>query len=100
MEARLHSSLIVVAATAALLAAPAIAAQPTAPVYDSEGNLVDTPFAPRPEAPGLTEERATALFVEHPKVASWLDRYPPEPDTDATFDDEERTWEVKVRRGS
>ena len=99
MEVRLLSSLIVVAATAALLAAPAMAAQPTAPVYDSEGNLVDTPFAPKPEAPRLTEERATALFLEHPKVASWLDRYPPEPDTDATFDDEERTWEVKVWSG-
>jgi hypothetical protein len=88
------------AAFAALaLAAPAAAAQPTAPVYDSDGNLVDTPFAPRPEAPRLTEERATELFLEHPKAASWLDRYPPEPDTDATFDDEERTWEVKVWSG-
>ena len=95
----LRSSLIAVAAAAALFAAPATAAEPTAPVYDAEGNLVDTPFAPAPEAPRLTERSATELFLRHPKVASWLDRYPPEPDTDATFDETGRSWEVDVWSG-
>ncbi|MBD0337821.1 MAG: hypothetical protein ICV67_00850 [Thermoleophilia bacterium] len=95
----LRSALIAVGVAAVFFAVPATAAEPTAPVYDGEGNLVDTPFAPRPEAPSLTEERAAALFAEHPKVASWLDRYPPDPDTDATFDNEERSWEVKVWSG-
>ncbi|MEX1357978.1 MAG: hypothetical protein WD981_05090 [Gaiellaceae bacterium] len=96
---RFRSSLIVVAAAAAFLAASATAAEPTAPVYDAKGNLVDTPYAPTPEAPRLTERTATDLFRRHPKVASWLDRYPPDPETDATFDDTDRTWEVGIWSG-
>ena len=34
--------------------------------------------------------------MAHPKVARWLDRYPPGPETDATFDRKTRAWTVHV----
>jgi hypothetical protein len=40
-----------------------------------------------------------AAFLKVPKVASWLDRYPPHPATDATFDRKTRTWTVYVWSG-
>lgn len=46
----------------------------------------------------LNESRATDLFLLHPKVADWLDRYPSW-ETDATFEPERRAWEVKVWSG-
>jgi hypothetical protein len=72
---------------------------PTAPVYDEAGRLVDTPFAPAPGGPRLTEGRAIALFLAHPKVADWLDRYPPRPTTDADYDRREGDWTVRVWSG-
>jgi hypothetical protein len=88
-------------ASLALAAASAAAAQgtTTGPEYDSEGNLVQTPFVPPEEknARRLTEREATALVLDLPKVADWVDRYPPKSVTkDATFDDEEGAWEVNV----
>ncbi len=38
-------------------------------------------------------------FLAVPKVAGWLDRYPPGPQTDATFDRRTRTWTVHVWSG-
>ncbi|MEX2211041.1 MAG: hypothetical protein WD689_04685 [Gaiellaceae bacterium] len=91
---------LLVALAAFALAGPAAAATtPTAPVYDGEGNLVETPFVPQAEPARLTERRATQIFLGHPKVAAWLDRYPPKPTTDAIFDEEARDWEVKVWSG-
>ena len=83
------------------LAQAASAAAPTAvgPVYDAEGRLVETPFAPSAVAPRLSEDRAVDVFLAHPKVADWLDRYPPRPQTDATFDRPTRTWTVHVWSG-
>ena len=56
-----------------------------------------TPLAPGP--PSLTEDEATAALLTYPKVERWLDRYPPKPVTDATFDREKRTWTVNVWSG-
>jgi hypothetical protein len=55
------------------------------------------PLSPGP--PSLTEEQATAALLLEPKVKRWLDRYPPKPQTDATFDRVKRTWTVNVWSG-
>ena len=89
--------LFLAAVVAALVLAPAAAAAP-APVYDGEGNLVQTPFAPPEPEPNLTEKRAVALFLKDPKVASWLERYPPDPTTDADRRDD-GNWTVRVWSG-
>ena len=80
------------------LAGPAGAGTaPTQPVYDSDGNLIATPFAPAREAPRLNERRATRFFLHDDKVESWLDRYPTKGrQTEAVFDEELRSWRVKV----
>jgi hypothetical protein len=81
----------------AVLAPAAQAATPTRPVYDSQGRLLQAPFAPVVEPASLTEQRATALFLADEKVANWLDRYPKDGRvTDATFDKELRDWEMGV----
>jgi hypothetical protein len=73
------------------------ATTPTGTVFDGEGNLVQTPLVPAPEPPQLTEKKATATFLAYPKVHDWLDRYPKRDRiTEAVFDDETRTWRVKV----
>jgi hypothetical protein len=68
-------------ALAALAFAPAAAAgtttAPTAPVFDSHGRLVQTPFIPhQPALKRLTKAQALAYFRRDPKVAAWLSRYP------------------------
>ncbi len=81
----------------AAVSGAAAATAPTAPVYDKFGHLVETPVAPAPETPRLTESRVTSIFLAAPKVAGWLDRYPPHPTTEATFED--GAWTVKVWSG-
>jgi hypothetical protein len=83
------------------LAHAAGAATPTAvgPVYDPQGRLVETPFAPSATEPRLSEGAVVRAFREVTKVADWLDRYPPRPQTDATFDRRTRTWTVHVWSG-
>ena len=94
---------VVAVALAALVVVPVgfarNATSPTAAVFDRQGNLVDTPFAPRPPERRLTETEATRIFLAFPKVRVWLGRYPPDPPTEATFDETRRTWEVKVWSG-
>jgi hypothetical protein len=90
-------ALLLAALLVALALAPAAGAAP-APVYDGKGNLVQTPFAPPEPQPKLTEERAVALFLRDPKVSSWLDRYPPNPTTDADRRDD-GNWRVRVWSG-
>jgi hypothetical protein len=46
--------------------------------------------------PLLSEDEATQLVLDHRKVASWLDRYPPDPRTEAEFDRGSREWTVRV----
>jgi hypothetical protein len=71
----------------------------TAPVYDDEGRLLEAPFAPREGAAQLTEERATTILFRHPKVRAWLDRYPPQPQTEAEYRPATADWEVKAWSG-
>src|SRR5918999_2444420 len=59
--------------------------------------LLLAPGARAAETPSLTEERATAIFLEHPKVEDWLDRYPEEGrTTDATYKSERSACETGV----
>jgi hypothetical protein len=56
--------------------------------------------AATPQIPARrTAAQATQLALANPKLASWLERYPPKPTTAAEFDDEARVWEVKVWSG-
>jgi hypothetical protein len=88
-----------IAAALALTGASLAATAPTAPVYDEQGRLVDTPFAPAADGPRLTEQRATRIFLAYPKVADWLDRYPPKPVTAAEFKSTNGDWTVRVWSG-
>jgi len=49
--------------------------------------------------PKLGERQATAIFLAHPKVRDWLDRYPPRPTTDADYQRAAGSWTVKVWSG-
>ena len=51
------------------------------------------------DAPRLGERSATQLALADPKVASWLRRYPPNPQTQATFDSASRIWTVRAWSG-
>ena len=90
-------------AIAALLLAPALTAGPTttapgSPIYDADGNLIGTPFVPADEGqPRLTEPRAIAVALAHPKIADWVARYPKKGLTkEATFTEGDAVWTVKV----
>jgi hypothetical protein len=76
--------------------------------FATESGLAATAQAPGPTLPEvptqeeparLTEDEALRLALDHPKVAAWLDRYPPGPTTDAELRPETRTWVVKVWSG-
>ena len=101
LRATLTRALAAALAALAFAASPATAqtapAPPTAPVYDADGNLVQTPFVPPPREARLTEGRALALALRDPTVARWVDRYEGEELTrEATFDEEDGLWTVKV----
>jgi hypothetical protein len=49
--------------------------------------------------PRLTEEAVVTALLAEPKVAAWLERYPPNPATDASFDEDRGTWTVHVWSG-
>jgi hypothetical protein len=101
---RVRASLRLLALCAAifLLAAPARAATtPTAPVYDGQRRLIETPLAAVRDQPRLTKERATAIFLKQRKVADWVGRYPRKGlVTDATYKPTSHDWDVKVWWGS
>jgi hypothetical protein len=87
---------------ALVLAGGGVAASPTGspgPLYDENGKLVPEPFQPGMGPPRLDQEVVVSTFLKVPKVARWLDRYPPHPATDATFDRDARTWTVYVWSG-
>jgi hypothetical protein len=88
----------VAAALLFLVPAPAAHAQtPSAPVYDGQGGLVQTPFAPVAQRQELTKERAIELFLAVPKVRSWVGRYDESSLVkDATYETDYRDWEVKI----
>src|SRR5205823_4964 len=91
---------LLAAAVCALALAPAAAAAtttPTGPVFDANGHLVQTPFAPSPSTPHLAKERALTLFEAHRKVATWLSRYPKKGLVDEeTYDSKTASWTVKI----
>ena len=92
--------LLAIALVASLLV-PAIArSEATAPVYDSKGRLVETPFVPAPPPKVLTEDKALALALANPKIHAWLARYPAATLTkQASYDDPSRSWKVMVWSG-
>ncbi len=61
----------------------------------------ERPTVPPPslDAPRLDEAKAVERFLEAPKVAHWLDRYPPLPQTDGQFDRVTRRWTIEVWSG-
>jgi hypothetical protein len=84
---------------AALASVPAAFAAPTTPVYDSEGSPIEVPFVPRdePAGPSLTDRQAIQAAMRYPKIADWIDRYPPKSLTrEASLDEETGLWSVKV----
>jgi hypothetical protein len=91
-------------ALCALAVAPAARAATTsvtAPVYDGKGHLVQTPFAPSPNAAHLTKTHVLALVEKHPKVADWLARYPDKKGLqhEETYDPKTASWTVKIWLG-
>ena len=69
------------------------------PVYDNEGRLVQVPFAPESGAARRTEQEALAIFKREPKVAAWLDRYPPKPTSAAEYKPATDEWTLKLWSG-
>jgi hypothetical protein len=93
----LRRGLLVAVAAFWLVPAAGAATTPTRPVYDAQGRLVETPFAPVKEKPKLTKQRATAILLREGKVADWLDRYDEASrTTTATYDEKRRDWSVDV----
>jgi hypothetical protein len=93
----------VVAALLGLMLAPtaAGATAPPAQVYDEQGRLVETPFAPVALKPNLSEAKAVASLLAAPKVKSWVGRYPSASLVKrATFDKQYRNWDVKIWSGA
>jgi hypothetical protein len=94
---RLRAAGLLVAAAALVSPALADAATPTGPVFDGRGNLVGTPFIPEPEPAEMSEEQAERIFLAHPKIADWLDRYPrTDRVVQAEFEEDYDTWHVRV----
>jgi hypothetical protein len=66
-------------------------------VYDSQGRLVQTPFAPAADEPELTEAEVLEIFLAHPRVRDWVRRYPKSArSTNADYEPERRDWDVGV----
>jgi len=73
---------------------------PTAPVYDGQGHLVQTPLAPPASTPRLTSSRAETALLAYPNVAHWMRHYPKKDwIKEATFDAKTHSWTVKVWSG-
>ena len=69
----------------------------TAPEFDAQGRLVQTPFAPPVPVAHQTKAKVYAAFVRDPKVAAWLKRYPT---TDRVheedYDGKTASWTAKI----
>jgi hypothetical protein len=93
----LRRAAVAAALASLVVAGSAWAEAPTRPVYDQQGHLVQTPFAPTPEPTHLTKAQATRSFFAKGKVADWLGRYPRDKlITETTFDRRYRDWTVKA----
>ena len=73
----------------------ALAAVGGASAGTGTGALGATSFA-ADTPPRLTEADVVAAALEYPKVADWLDRYPPGLETDGSYDGRTRRWTVHV----
>jgi hypothetical protein len=61
-------------------------------------NVLTGPTLQQPVAtPRATEQQALEVFLQYPKVASWLKRYPPNPRTEATY--KQGQWTISVWSG-
>ena len=100
LRALIRRAAVVLAVVGCLVAAASAqaATTPTAPVYDKDGRLVDTPFV-AVGRPTLTKKQAIADLLHVPKVVHWLERYPRHPTTDAKFDKQTRRWLAHVWSG-
>ena len=87
-----------VAALAVAVLTAGTAAAATVPAPLPTGPLAPPVAAPAAE-PRLSEDAAVEAFLAHPKVERWLERYPPEPTTDASFDADDGNWTVHVWSG-
>jgi hypothetical protein len=90
---------LVAAVGCALVLAPAVGAATTvtAPEYDAQGRLVQTPFAPAGNAAHLTKAQVYATFVRNRKVEDWLARYPVRDRVhEETYDAKTASWTVKI----
>ena len=77
----------------------ALAAPPGLSIGAPQDRLAGTPSAPPTGGEVLTRAQALSRFLVYPKVKRWLDRYPPRPTTDATYDASTRRWRVHVWSG-
>jgi hypothetical protein len=80
-----------IALKGALLVVAALAALPLL--------LPSTGAAQTADLARLDEDEAVGLALAHPKVAHWLDRYPPSPTTSGDYRPESQTWLVKAWSG-
>ena len=88
----------VAALAVAVLVTAGTASAATVPAPLPTGPLAP-PVAAPPAEPRLSEDAAVEAFLAHPKVERWLERYPPGPTTDASFDADDGTWTVHVWSG-
>jgi hypothetical protein len=98
--------LAAVALVALAAAAPAAAKTPpapTAPVFNQNGRLVQTPLVPPRTfgGPHKTKQQVLRIFERDPKVAAWLARYPVKGRTDEeTYTAARQDWTVKIWWGA
>jgi hypothetical protein len=89
-------------AAAAPVLAGGVTTSPPAPVYDKHGRLIQTPFVPEQLGrPQLSKTAAIHIFVQDPKVADWLSRYPVKGRTydDTSYERASQEWTVKIWSG-
>jgi hypothetical protein len=79
--------------------APSTASTTTATTTATSTGTVQQPFTPSIPKSLLSGQEALARFLAYPKVATWLKRYPKNPQTNATFETATRTWKLQVWSG-
>ncbi len=90
-------------AARALALVSALALVPAAHAATSTPGTTTNPLAPaspatQPSTPRLTTAQVSRIFLRDPKIASWLERYPKGPVTQATYD--KGSWTVNVSSGN
>jgi len=92
-----RSLLAVVICTAVLVPAAHAGTTVTAPVYDEQGHLIQTPFAPVASVARLTKAQVLAIVHADHKVKAWLSRYPKTGFSDQEgYDSTTHQWTVKI----